>query len=219
MDKVTLRDAIYKLDELAHTRDTEACYALGQAVSQFNSLLVAAKELYLDRADIQGMHSYEYALADKDDFKDAIARLRHAIDLRPHSSAGDMLAQIQLPPDAPSDVALDIQELAGAISLGLHKSALLLAGSIAEALLITRHPNKSERGPGLNQLVNQAREQRLFGRDTLRYLETLVEYRDLIHPRAEARNQTMRNKARVEAAVTALKLLCDELAYPDARYE
>src|SRR5205085_8198688 len=102
------------------------------------------------RADIQGMHSYQHlhlVLADK--FKDAVFRFKHALDLRPLNSAGEMLTQIQLPSDAPADVVLDISELEGAISLNLTKTALLLAGSIAEALLLMRHPDKSDRGPGL----------------------------------------------------------------------
>jgi hypothetical protein len=95
---------------------------------------------------------------------------------------------------------------------------LLIAGSIAEALLISRHPDNSNRGPGLSRLVQQARDQRLFGKDTLRNLETLVDYRDLIHPRAERRNQTFRNQARVDAAVTAIKLLCSELEDTTVRF-
>lgn len=151
-------------------------------------------------------------------FEDAVLRLKSAIDLRPLNSAGETLALLVLPPDAPPDVASDIKELEGAISLELTKTALLLAGSIAEALLIVRHPDTSNRGPGLNQLVKQARAQRLFGRDTLRSLETLVDYRDLIHPRAGARNKTTRNQARVDTAVTALKLLCHELEDPSVRF-
>jgi hypothetical protein len=138
--------------------------------------------------------------------------------MRPFNTAGEVLAKIELPSDAPDDVLFDMQEIEGAISLGLTKTVLLLAGSIAEALLIVRHPDKSERGPGLVQLVRQAQDERLFGRDTLRSLETLVDYRDLIHPRAAVRNKTPRSTARVDTAVTALKLLCNELQDPTARY-
>ncbi len=216
MDRVSLRDAVYKLMEMANDDNP---FAFTQAVNQFNYLLASAKSLYPERADIQGMHHYEHLhLVNTYVFMDAALRLKNAIDLRPFNTAGEVLAKIELPSDAPDDVVLDMQELEGAISLGLTKTALLLAGSIAEALLIVRHPNKSERGPGLAQLVSQARAERLFGRDTLRNLETLTEYRDLIHPRAAVRNKTPRSVARVDAAVTALKLLCNELQDPTARY-
>jgi hypothetical protein len=100
----------------------------------------------------------------------------------------------------------------------LRKTALLLAGSIAEALLLLRHPDSSEKGPGLAQLVTQARNQRLFGRDTLRQLETLNDYRDLIHTRAGPRNRIVVNDARVEHAAMVLKLLCAELEDTDVRF-
>ena len=41
--------------------------------------------------------------------------------------------------------------------------------------------------------------------DTLSHLDTLVQYRDLIHPRAEIRNRIeLPNESRVESALTAL---------------
>ncbi|HZH32163.1 MAG TPA: hypothetical protein VEY11_15465 [Pyrinomonadaceae bacterium] len=218
MDRVALRDAVYKLEELADAPE-EASFAFAQAVCQFNSLLDSAKLLYSERPDIQGLYSFSSPYVVRiGDFKDGVSRLKHALDLRPINSAGETLARIQLPSDAPADVVLDMQELEGAISLGLTKTALLLSGSIAEALLLTRHSDKSAKGPGLAQLVKQARDERLFGRDTLRGLETLVDYRDLIHPRAPVRNKTPRNSARVDAAVAALKLLCHELQDPTAQY-
>jgi tetratricopeptide (TPR) repeat protein len=218
MDRVALRDAVYKLQELPSAPIGNA-YAYDQAIKQFSSLLELAKTLYPNRADIQAMKGYETSIVvSKVNLDDAIRRLKHALDLRPFSSAGEKLAQFKLPSDAPDDVLLDMSELEGAVSLELTKTALLLVGSIAEALLLSRHPDKSDRGPGLKKLVDQARDQHLFGRDTLRNLETLIEYRDLIHPRAEKRNQTFRSQARVDTAVTALKLLCNELEDPDVRY-
>src|SRR5947208_42724 len=107
MNKVALRDAVYKLTELELAPEDNV-FAYEQAVNQFNFLLDSAKLLYPDRADIQGMHSYQQlglVLADK--FKDAVYRFKHALDLRPLNSAGEMLSQIQLPSDAPADVALD----------------------------------------------------------------------------------------------------------------
>jgi len=218
MDRIALRDAVYKLDHLTSGTQSEVI-AYEQGVLQFNSLLELAKSLYPNRVDIQAMQVYEYAsLVPNHKFTDAVIRLKYALDLRPLSSAGEILAQVQLPSDAPGDVVLDMRELEGAISLELTKTALLIAGSIAEALLISRHPDNSNRGPGLSRLVQQARDQRLFGKDTLRNLETLVDYRDLIHPRAERRNQTFRNQARVDAAVTAVKLLCSELEDTTVRF-
>lgn len=103
-------------------------------------------------------------------------------------------------------------------ALGLKKTALLLSGSIAEAMLLARHPDNSERGPGLAALVGLAKEQRLFGRDTLRHLESLNDYRDLIHTRAGPRNRIEATDARVQHAVQALKLLCSELEDIEVRY-
>lgn len=219
MDRVTLRDAVNQLQSIT-TSKYNSSYAYTQAVYQFNALLSEAKSLYPDRADIQALQeSVSPYLVDKEEFSNAVIRLISAIELRPLGSTGETFAQINLPEDAPEDVKLDMIELKGAIALNLHKTALLLAGSIAEALLLERHSDKSERGPGLRQLVEQARKERLFGRDTLRHLENLVDYRDLIHPRAEKRNKTLRNEARANASVTALKLLCYELEDISVRYE
>jgi len=219
MDVVSLRDAIYQLEKSPRAKP-DSPFAYEQAVHQFNSLLDAAKYIYPDRDDIQGMFRFgqPHALYNEI-FEDAIQRLKSAIDLRPLNAAGEILAKTKLPEDAPEDVIRDLCELKTAVGLELTKTTLLLAGSIAEALLLERHPDKSNRGPGLNKLVQLARDQRLFGRDTLRNLETLVDYRDLIHPRAEARNQTFRNQARVDTAITALKLLCHELEDLTVRYD
>ena len=218
MDRIALRDAVYRLEQLASANKSRA-FAYEQGVQQFNYLLEHAKSLYPNRVDIQAIRLYQNpSSVQSHEFTNAVLRLKSALDLRPASSAGELLSQVQLPPDAPADVRLDMRELEGAISLELTKAALLLAGSIAEALLISRHTDISNRGPGLSRLVQQAREQRLFGKDTLRNLETLVDYRDLIHPRAEKRNQTFRNQARVDAAVTAIKLLCVELEDISVRF-
>ena len=219
MDRIALRDAVYKLEHLASANEAAESFAYEQGVRQFNSLLELAKSLYPNRVDIQAVRVYEHpTLVRNHEFMDAVLRLRFALELRPSSSTGEILAQVQLPSDAPDDVVLDMRELEGAINLELTKTVMLLAGSIAEALLISRHPDNSNRGPGLSRLVQQARDQRLFGKDTLRNLETLVDYRDLIHPRAEKRNQTFRNQARVDAAVTAIKLLCSELEDTTVRF-
>jgi hypothetical protein len=91
---------------------------------------------------------------------------------------------------------------------------------MAEALLLSRHPDESDRGPGLAELVRQARNRRppLFGEDTLRALKTVISYRDIIHVRAQQRAQIVPNETRVESALVALKLLCSELQNLNRRY-
>jgi len=219
LDRRSLREAVTLLNNTKHSREGHSTVYV-QAVSQFSALLEIAKSLYPKRADIQAIQSYSITLSiDVSVFSDAVFRLKSALEMDSTESTSDLFAQIQLPSDAPVDIGVDMLELAGAISLGLSKAALLLSGSIAESLLVSRHPDKSERGPGLNKLVEQARRERLFGKDTLNGLGYLVDYRDLIHPRAEIRNKTIRNEARVETALTALKLLCSELGDPNVRYD
>lgn len=145
------------------------------------------------------------------DFHDAAQRLRAAIELRLPGTVTDIVDSITLPPNVNEHLNADLQEFKDAVGLGLKKTSLLLAGSIAEALLLTIHPDKSEQGPGLARLLGLAKDQRLFGRDTLRQLETLNDYRDLIHTRAGPRNRIQLNEARVEQAAQAIKLLCAEL--------
>lgn len=225
MDIGTLRDAIDSLySSTAKVLSGPSMVAYKQAVRQFNGLLMEAKTQYPDRSDIHYLEEYDvsdgrFTTVPESHFNDAVSRLRSAIFLRPVGSAGDTFAQIQLPATTEFDLGPDMQELEVAIGCGLQKTVMLLCGSVAEALLLSRHPDDSERGPGLGQLVRQARVQRMLGRDTLRYLDTLVDYRDLIHARAEKRNLTLRNDARIDSAVTALKLLCGELEDPEARFE
>jgi hypothetical protein len=181
--------------------------------------LQRAQELYPARPDIASMEIYDdvrYVAAPE--FKDVSQRLRAALELRRPGSITDLVDSIALPTDAPQFLESDLQELKEAVGLGLRKTALLLSGSLAEALLLTRHPDTSERGPGLARLLQLATEQRLFGRDTLRQLETLNDYRDLIHTRAGPRNRIQVTEARMEQAVHAVRLLCSELHDTDVRY-
>jgi hypothetical protein len=62
-----------------------------------------------------------------------------------------------LPSDAPPELSADLEEFRNAAGLGLKKTALLLSGAIAEALLLLRHTDRSERGPGLAKLVDEAK--------------------------------------------------------------
>jgi hypothetical protein len=208
MDKPLLLDAVIQLDELGGGRNA---YAIERAVRQFNALLKQAKTFYKNRPDISALDPLLDDNVYQDDFRDAAKRLRKSLELRPPGSITMATDTIALPPDASSGDAADLQEFKEAVALGHRKSALLLAGSLAEALLIVRHPDASERGPGLAELVHQAKKERLFGRDTLRQLETLIDYRDLIHARAAQRNRIALNDARIEHAVMALKQLCADL--------
>jgi hypothetical protein len=139
MDKVSLRDAVYKLAELS-LGEAVSEHAYSQAVYQFTSLLEAAKSIYAERADIIGMRDFSARMfVYQSELNDSIQRLKHAIDLRPFNSPAEVFGQIQLPTDAPPDVIKDMSELEGAIGLELTKTSLLLTGSIAEALLLSRH--------------------------------------------------------------------------------
>jgi len=222
MDRVTLREAVGLL-ETQSSALTGQPYAPNQAVRQFDALLEEAKSLYQERIDIQALQelggaSGGTALILGEVLVDSVSRLRSALDLHPAGSAADVLAGLRLPSDAPEDLLLDLRELEDAVNLGLTKTVFLLSGSITEALLLSRHPDDSAGGPGLQQMVNQAKNERLLGRDTLRQLENLMEYRDVIHPRAEQRNQTFRNEAGIDTALTALKLLLHELEDTDVRF-
>ena len=191
-----------------------------QGVRQFNAILEHAKSLYPERPDIIAVLPYEEdRRVFTDEFLDAIHRLRQSLELRPPGSITQAVDGIRLPPDASFEIAIDLQEFKEAVALGLKKTALLLAGSIAETLLLARHPDTSEKGPGLANLVKQAASQRLFGRDTLRQLDTLIDYRDLIHARAATRNKIVPNDARIEHAVMALKQLCADLQDVDIRFQ
>lgn len=222
MDRAVIREAVGLLETQSRAL-TGRTFAPDPAVRQFNALLKEAKSRYEERVDIQALQPFGEAsggtgMINGDVLVDSVRRLRSALDLRPVGSAADMLAELRLPSDAPDELLLDLRELVEAVNLGLEKTVLLLSESITEALLLSRHPDDSTRGPGLQQMVNEAKNERLFGRDTLRQLENLVDYRDVIHPRAERRNQTFRNAARIDNAVTALKLLMNELEDTDVRF-
>jgi hypothetical protein len=209
MDKVLLQDAISQLLEFVRSETT---IARPDSVRQFNAFLQKSKEHYPNRLDIQVIGEFnELIVVTGWDLLASVLRLDSALKLRNAGTLSDAIAQVRLPVDAPDSLKSALSELEGAISLGLAKSVLLLAGSMAESLLLLRHPDKTDYGPGLKKLVEQARSERLFGRDTIRHLETLIDYRDIIHPRAALRNSTPPNEARMEMAILSLKLLCSEL--------
>lgn len=216
MDKTLLLNAARQLNE---SDMAEGNHARPQAVRQFHALLEHAKALHPSRPDIESLESFgDPRYVNGSELRDAARRLLSALDLRRPGAVTESAASIELPPDAPSGMEADLVEFQEAVALGLRKTALLLSGAIAEALLLLRHPDSSERGPGLAKLLALAKEQRLFGRDTLRQLESLNDYRDLIHTRSGPRNRIDLNDARIEHAVMALKLLCSELRDEDVRY-
>jgi hypothetical protein len=218
MDKSLLLNACIALTQSDLGRSASD-WARAQAVRQFNALLYRAQELYPSRPDISAMEGYPNAeVVYSRDLIDAAQRLRTAVELHRPGSISDVVDSIELPPDSREALAGDLEELRDAIALGLKKTALLLSGSMAEAMLLARHPDKSERGPGLLPLVEQAKKERLFGRDTLRHLESLNDYRDLIHTRAGPRNRIEITDVRVQHALQALKLLCSELEDTKVKY-
>ena len=220
MDQGTLRDAINQLQTLANS--VADIVPTQNAIGQFDGLLTEAKLQYPERVDIQSLEAYSVGESNRyvssTEFNDSVRRLATAINLRPIGSVAELFGQIRLPDDASDEVKRDLREVGQALTFDLHKCVLLLSGAITESLLLARHPDGSEKGPGLKQLVDLARSERLLGRDTLRQLDTLTDYRDAIHPRAESRNQTTPNSARSEAAITGLKLLCAELEDNAVRY-
>ena len=84
-------------------------FAYPQAVRQFNSLLLAAKEKYPDRVDIQAMDIFSAVNSTQsDEFVDSAQRLQDALDTEPaelgsaplmHHKFGILRAESQLIPD------------------------------------------------------------------------------------------------------------------------
>jgi hypothetical protein len=209
MDRLLLLDAVRQLEQLGAGTGTSA---RAQGVRQFNSLLQEAKDQFVGRFDVQALEPFQHvSVVDPAVFRDAVQRLRAALELQPSAAVAAFLSDVALPESLAPALARDIAELREAANIGLAKTTLLLSGVVAEALLLARHPDKTDRGPGLGELVAQAKKQKLFGSDTRHHLETLVNYRDLIHPRAQVRNRIEPNDARIESALTALRLLCREL--------
>ena len=220
MDKTTLHEAINQLNSAPHP--VNATQPTEQAKSQFDALLNEAKIHYSERVDIQSLTAFSDGsnlFLTLLTYNDSVRRLASAINLRPFGSLSELFGQIQLPGDATDEVKRDLNELGYAIASDLHKSVLLLAGSITESLLLMRHPDKSDRGPGLKQLVAIAQKEKLLGRDTLRQMDNLIDYRDAIHPRAESRNGITPNAARSETAINGLNLLCRDLEEVELKYE
>jgi len=217
MDRLLLLDAVRNLEAMG---TGQGAFAWQHGVAQFNALLADAKLQLAGRHDIQALRPFETVnIVSRDVFRDAVKRLRTALELRPPQAIAEFLNDTAVVNAKASSVGRDISELREAANLGLAKTTLLLCGMIAEALLIERHPDQTDRGPGLAKLVVQARAQKLFGSDTLSHLDTLIQYRDLIHPRAQIRNRIEPNESRVESALTALRLLLGELNARDVRFK
>ena len=143
MDKSLLLNACIALTEsdLARSSDT---FARAQAVRQFNALLRRAQELYPSRPDIIAIDWYpNEAAVYARDLIDAAQRLRTAVELYRPGSLNDVVDSIELPPDSRESLTADLGELRDAVALNLKKTALLLTGSMAEAMLLARHPDQS----------------------------------------------------------------------------
>lgn len=209
MNRKLLTEAVHTLRRLAMGH--KGTLAPAAARSQFNALLEHAKLLYPERVDIQALGGLSGMDGTIDTCSDSIGRLSEALELRAPEDLSERARLLPLPTDLPDSVLADVAELQLVVDGGANKAALLLAGSIAESLLLFGHPDTSERGPGLAHLVKECRDSRRFGRDTLRHLDSLIDYRDLIHPRSGVRNGIACNLSRVESAITALSLLCAEL--------
>ena len=138
MDKGTLRDAINQLQSLAGS--TVEFNPTRHAIGQFDGLLTEAKLQYPERVDIQSLDVYAVGeglrFISSAEFNDSVRRLATAINLRPIGSLTELFGQIRLPGDASDKVKRDLHELGQAIVVDLHKSVLLLAGSITESLLL-----------------------------------------------------------------------------------
>ena len=112
--------------------------------------------MYTSRPDIQAIEYYLYLnTVLRDEFIDAIQRFRLALELRSPGNISEVVLNFELPPNSPPDLDSDLEELRKAVGLELRKTALLLTGSIAEALLLERHPDNTDRGPGLRKLVKE----------------------------------------------------------------
>ncbi len=131
----------------------------------YDAYVKAAQKLYPERPDIGSIIVvYEIFSGKKNQFLLKRANtLKHLID-------GESLAiteEIIFPDDTPEHILQDFTEMQSAVALKMVKTVLLLSGSIAEALLINRHHDGTDKGPGLKDLVNEAkkpREQRLTSR-------------------------------------------------------
>ncbi len=178
----------------------------------YEAYISVAKKLYPERPDIGNIvFVFEIFSGKKNQFV-----LKHANTLK-HLIDGESVAiteEITFPEDAPEHIQQDFAEMQNAIALKMVKTVLLLAGSIAESLLINRHYDSTGRGPGLKDLVNEAKKAENKGflsEDTIQDLSMMINYRDLIHPRAAIRNKLMLDESRIEKALITLKLLCADL--------
>ena len=137
MDKTLLINAARQLND---SDMSDGNGARPQAIRQFNALLLNAKELHPSRPDIESLEPFDNTRFVKDsELRDSARRLLSALDLRRPGTVTEIATSIKLPPDAPSGMETDLVEFQEAVALGMRKTALLLSGAIAEALLLLRH--------------------------------------------------------------------------------
>ncbi len=157
-----------------------------------------------------------------------IARRMLALDLAP--DVGESLAEVrQSALDFVSDQALqailrrDLEELVSAVSAGLDKSVAMLAGSIMEAVLvdvIDRRPDLAQGYMGkkkfpsdasIDKLVEIAVAENLLDSLATSLVDSIKDYRDLIHPDRERRLRTKLDGATTASLLALLRLVLRSL--------
>jgi serine/threonine protein kinase len=85
-----------RLPENSHAKESDIAY--DQAVNQYNHLLQSAKDLYPDRADIQGLRRYRRTYnVPVDAFEDAVSRLQTALANESIAAPEPLFSELSLP--------------------------------------------------------------------------------------------------------------------------
>ncbi|MBN8609159.1 MAG: hypothetical protein J0L92_01140 [Deltaproteobacteria bacterium] len=133
-------------------------------------------------------------------------------------------------------VVRDLAELAGATASGLHKSALLLCGSVLEAVLVDvldrnravattymgrkKFPDDASL-PKLIEIAGDASllpdGRHLLSETAIGLARTITDHRDLIHPNAETRARIRIDAQTTQAMITLLGLVVRDLSEADGR--
>ena len=128
-----------------------------------------------------------------------------------------------------AQIARDAVELQLTAGAGAWKSTMILAGSIAEAILVDflslnqgraeTHCSKGEKWPervGLQTLIKAANAEQLLQKDSAQLAEQIKEYRDLIHPRRAASTTLRPDRVAAKTIVHLLeRVVADLLAAAD----
>lgn len=114
----------------------------------------------------------------------------------------------------------DRKELEGCLVADLHKAALVLAGSIIEAILVDYYlafprPDKSSRetvDANLASLIDWAQQDGLISPRTKEISTVIRNYRNLIHPGRELRLQERVDAHTAQVAKSLVEIIIDEIA-------